>query len=108
MSLPVCPNPACAELAPLDALYCLECGSQLLLDNRAVSRYEWLMADLKSSAGHGARRDSATASNKSAHETLRRSSLSLVDAPGAVVGSGHSLDAALLGEAVEAARERGV
>lgn len=90
MSLPVCPNPACAEIAAVDARYCLECGTKLGLDLQPRTRYESLVADLKTSAGHVTQGDPADASDD------RRTKHSAV-----------TLDAALLGEATQTARERG-
>lgn len=90
MSLPVCPNPACAELAAYDAVYCLECGAKLTLDLRPLTRYECLVLELKSSSAHGTQGEPAAACD--ARRTKH---------------ADDSLDAALLGEAAQTARERG-
>ena len=90
VSLSVCPNPACAELAAYDARYCLECGTKLGLDLRPLSRYECLVAELRDSAGYGTQGDPVAAFQ------VRRTKHSAV-----------TLDAALLGEAAQTARERG-
>ena len=120
VSLPVCPNPACAEIAAYDAHYCLECGTKLGLDLRPLSRYECLMAELSDSAGHGERGEPVTAS------TVRRMKHSAVLDPGSTPGSvprdsresrrskslpvapAGSMYSALLGEAAQTAEGKAV